>query len=136
MKKSTQLITYFQQWLSKFLPNEKPNLKENEEKIMYLLKWGNGSKLSIQETIELFQSIEGRINNDVAKYKDHAISDLAVINKFDGSILKTFSIDAVSPTDESLHYRIKEHLKDPVFDKPLSEIEVDYKEITFDKKQI
>lgn len=116
MKKTTVILKWFQIKISKILASDKPNLQENEEKIMELFKWGNGTKLSTQERLKLIRSVNIRLNNEISKTKNEIISDLGAINEFDGTSEDT--------KYNELQQRVKEHVNNPIFDIPVNEYEI------------
>lgn len=122
MKKATELKNFLTLWWENKSKKEVTDLKDNERNIMYLLTWGNGSRLTTKQRIEIYDAISLEFNNTISKVKNDRIAELKAINKFDGSDQDKKSND--------LQKRVKEHVNNPIFDIPVNEYEI----IDFEKK--
>lgn len=108
MKKATELKNWLSKWWERQIKKETINLKENEESIMTLLTWCNGSRLTTEERILLFSTIRNKFENIIDNDEISTTNTLKAIKEFKGK----------EP--------IKTVVKDPVFEKSLNEINVDY----------
>jgi len=122
MKKSTQLknwlFTGIMQLFNKIFGCEKPEPKKNEQAIMDLLFKSNFTDLEIEESINIYTSIEAKFKAEIKKRKERKVAELKAINEFE------------KPGNSVNNIRVI----DPIFERPLSEIEIDYTELTFHKR--
>lgn len=107
MKKITECKNWLSKWWERQNRKETVNLKENEESIMTLLTWCNGSRLTTEERILLFSTIRNKFENIIDNDEISTTNTLRAIKQFKGK----------EP--------IKTVVKDLIFDKALSEIEVE-----------
>ena len=92
MKKATEFKNYISAWWERQIKKENINLKDNEESIMTLLTWCNGSRLTTEESILLFSTIRNKFENRIADDKINTVNTLRAIDKFDGNApLKTIN---------------------------------------------
>lgn len=108
MKKATELKNWFSAWWERQIKKESVNLKENEESIIALLTWCNGSRLTTEESIVLFNTIQSKFNNRISRDKVSMTRTLIAINDYEG------------------REPIKSVVKNTDFDKTLAEMNVDY----------
>ena len=132
MKKATKLQHWLQESISKWIPSEKPDTKKNEQEIMNLLFFSNFNQLSTADSISIFSVIKDKFEKEIALRKEKCQDELGVIRKFEYDKLEktTYTVTA-----GGANTRVKEHVNNPVFDKPYVEnIEVNYSEVEFIKK--
>lgn len=108
MKKATELKNWFSAWWERQIKKKSVNLKENEQSIMSLLTWCNGSRLTTEERILLFSTIRNKFENIIDNDEISTTNTLRAIKQFKGK----------EP--------IKTVVNDAIFERPLSEINVDY----------
>lgn len=108
MKKATELKNWLTSYWEKITQKDTINLKENEQSIMTLLTWCNGSRLTTEESLVLFSTIESKFKHRISRDKVQMTRTLIAINEFEGK------------------EKPKTVVNDAIFERPLSEINVDY----------
>jgi len=129
MKKSTQLknwlFTGIMQLFNKIFGCEKPEPKKNEQAIMDLLFFSNFSPLELEDSVNIFQSVEKQYKEILKARKENNSKENRIIEGFekDGN-----SVNQILVNDHvTLQQRVKEHVNDPVFDIPACNVEFDKK---------
>ena len=110
MKKATKLKHWLFELIAKFMPDERPNLKKNEDEILNLLLYSNFNKLEISESTQIMLNVKRRFDEKVLLSESYHQKELKAIEGF----------------KISKNERIKELVNDPNFDKQLKDINVNY----------
>ena len=114
MKKATELKNWFSSWWERQIKKDVVNLKENEESIMTLLTWCNGSRMTTQESIMLFSAVQSKFKHRISNEKITTAKTLIAINDFEN------------------REPVKSVVKNSDFDKTLAEMNVEYEWIKKD----
>lgn len=99
-----------------FIGSFQINLQENENQIIALLEQSNGNNLKISESITILNNINEKMKKIIDSYE----------------VMHTEELNAIKAFKENKKERIKKIINDPVFDKALSEINVDYEIVKAD----
>jgi hypothetical protein len=122
MKKSTQLRNWLEEKISNFFGTEIPDIKKNEQEIMNLFFYSNFNKLPTKDTLELFKNVEKKLVLEMKKRGGLFESDSEAIKNFlipANTFKKGEEINLT--IKQSIKEKVKEHISNPVFDKPLTE---------------
>lgn len=111
MKKATELKNWISAWWERQIKKDVVNIKENEESIMALLMWCNGSRLTTEERLILYTTIESRFKAIISRDKIQMTKTVIAIDEF----------ECKQP--------IKSVVKNTVFDEPI----ISNIEVVFDK---
>jgi hypothetical protein len=150
MKKSTQLKNWLSISISKLFNKvfglEKPEPKKNEQAIMDLLFKSNFTDLELEDSLNIYTSIEAKFREEIQKRKERKIAELSAIrgfenftndhpfnitswHTFDTGNMGKMTINEIKVKEaEILQAKVKEHVNNQVFSVPLANLQFDKKE--------